>query len=81
MEIRESMYRWVGWVEDWMGIWMEREKEMESRRRWRALTLVLLPPGKVEQTLADSPWSLRHWPQFHGNEAGQQSTKRSIKIK
>jgi hypothetical protein len=53
---------------------MEMAEERESRRRRRAPTLILFPPGQKEQILADSPCSRRHWRQFHGRDAGQQST-------
>jgi hypothetical protein len=55
MVMRESISRWVGWMEDWM----VKAAEMESRRRRRAPTWDLFPPGQKEQILAVTSWSLR----------------------
>ena len=73
MWIRESMARKVVWVEDSMGSWMVRAREMESRRSLRAQALDLFPPVQVEHSLAVSPCSLLHWWQFQGRLAGQAS--------
>ena len=45
--MRVSMARKVVWMEDSMGSWMVRAREMESRSSLRAQALDLFPPVHV----------------------------------